>query len=93
MNDDDADTLALANVPEPAFFPVVENFPAVAPIGIYAAQHVHERGFPRTVLTDERVDLPGTHGDVDLIKRAHAPRENLLDILHFQQYVRHSFTS
>ena len=72
-----------------ALLPVIEDLPPVSPVGVDAAQDIHECGFARAILTDERMDLPRTHNNVYLVERAYTTGKDLFDILHFEQDVRH----
>jgi len=72
-----------------ALLPVIEDLPAISPVGVYAAQDIHERGFARAILTDQCVDLPRAHDDIHLVECAHTTGKDLFDILHFEQDVRH----
>ena len=61
MDDDNAAALAVLDLVELAPLPLVDDLPLVAAIGIDAAQDVHQRGFPRAVLADQRMDLAFFH--------------------------------
>src|SRR5262249_21169940 len=51
----------------------------------------HQRRFSGAVLTDQRVDLAGLHGEIDVAQRLHA-RKALADAAHLQ-HCRHRIMS
>ena len=86
MNDDDSLCLAVLQSPELAKLPVIINFPCVATHRIRSGQHVHQCGFPRAVLADQRMNLPPLHDQIYIIQRFHS-RELLGDGFHLQNNI------
>ena len=61
MDDDDSLLLGVLNLTELTHFTVVDDVALICTVGINAAQHIHQRGFARAVLTDQRVDFAFLH--------------------------------
>jgi len=88
VDDDDAQLLALLDVPELAHFSPEQDFALIGAVGVDAAQHLHERGFPGAVLAAEGVDFAFPHLQVDVVQRRDAGKP-LGDVAHFQNVFRH----
>ena len=90
MDNDDAQFFRIFNIGKLTDLPVIDNIPFICSVGIYPAQHIHQGRFPRTVFSDQRVNLSFLHLEVYVIKCFYA-REGLCNILHFQQNLSHGF--
>ena len=88
VNDDDAQFFGILDVGKLADLSVVDDIALVRSVGVDTAQHVHQGGFARAVLADQRVDLALFHLEVHVIKRFYTG-ESLCDIFHFQQNLCH----
>ena len=83
MNDYNAFPLAVIDMAELTHFPVIDDIPLIASIGINTAEHIHQRGLPCTIFPYQGMDFPLVHPQVHIIKSLHA-RKYLGDIFHFQ---------
>ena len=83
MDDDDSLLLGVLDLTKLTHFTVVDDVALICTIGINAAQDIHQRGFSRAVLTDQRVDLPFLHLQVYIVERLDT-RECFGNIFHFQ---------
>ena len=84
MDDDNSLLFAVANRIKTAFLAIIADLALVGAIGIDAAEHIHQRGFPGAILTDQRMDGAFLHLDIDPVQSPYISREFLDDILHFQ---------
>ena len=92
MDDDDAFFFAVTNRLELARLAVINDVALIRPVRVNARQHVHERRLAGAVLAAERMDRAFLHLEVDMVERAHAAREFLDDVLHFQKVLCHTCT-
>ena len=90
MNDDDAALFAIADVREALHLPFEVDFPLVGPVRIHTAQHLHESGLARAILTDDRMDFSSFDRQIDIIE-CFDTRKRLGDAAHGQDgLVRHA---
>ena len=89
MNNDNIFFFAFPKVVELAKLAVVVDFSAICAHRIDARKHVHQRGFSRAVLADQRMDLPALNDKVYVVQRLDAG-EFLGDGFHFQYRIRQS---
>ena len=87
MNDDDALLFTVFQGMKTAFLTVVKNISRIASVGIPAAQHVHQRGFPRTVFSNQCMDAASLNDEIYVVK-SFDTGEFLGDPSHFQYNVR-----
>ena len=92
VDDNDAFFFAVFDLGELAYLTLVYDVSAVAAVGIPAAEHVHQRGFPGAVFADQGVDTALLYGKVDVVKRLDAG-EFLGDPPHFQNVFRQMIPS
>ncbi|MPM47914.1 hypothetical protein SDC9_94635 [bioreactor metagenome] len=88
MDDDDSSLLAVFDICKANGIPVQQNFTGIASVGIYAGEHVHERGLPRAIFTNQRVNFPSAHLQIYVVERLYAGKL-LRNGEHFQYIVRH----
>ena len=86
MNNHDSLRLAVFQRLELAKLSVVIDLPRIAAHRIRSGQHVHQCGFARAVLADQRMDLPPLHNQVHIVQRFHS-RELLGDGFHLQNNI------
>jgi hypothetical protein len=89
MDDDDAELLAVGDALEAALLALVMDLAGIGAVRIDAAQNLHQRRLAGAVLTDQRVNLTGLDGDVDVVERLHA-RERLGDPSHLKDRIHRS---
>jgi hypothetical protein len=92
VDDDDSEALAVGDVPELAGPALIGDAARVGSVGIDAAQNLHQRRFPGTVLANEGEDLGGLDGEVDVVEGLHAG-EGLGDPPHFEDGLHATPTS
>ena len=67
--------LSLSRILRKAHFRALEeDLPAVRAIGINAAEDIHECGFTPAILTDQGMDFPGRHFQVDIVQGFAGPK-------------------
>ena len=83
MDDYNAARFTVLNLFKFAKFTVKIDISGICAVAVYAAEHIHQRGFPRTVFADQRMNMMFLYLKVHIGQRLYAGKQ-LCDALHFQ---------
>src|SRR5258706_16098553 len=88
MDNNQANFFRVMNILKSTFLAIKIYSPAVRTMWIDTAQHLHQGRFTSSVFTDESVNFSLPHTKAHIIKCFYAG-ENLCDVTHFQNDIRH----
>ena len=83
VNDDDPERLGIVDIAKAPLLAVEGDRPLIAAERIDAAEHFHQRRLAGAVFTDQRVNLAGLDGEIDVTQRRHACKA-LADAAHLE---------
>ncbi len=72
MDDNDALRLTVLDLVKLSDLTFVDDIPGISPERVHAGEHVHQCGFPGSVLPAQRMDLAFFHLQIHIVQCLHA---------------------